>query len=268
MKPLPTPLRRSRLEEGLPLRGLGTPLYRLGLVASTSDFLLAKARAGAPHGSLAVAEGQSAGRGRRGHAWASPPRAGLYFSLLLRPPPQPLAGLAPALGVGAARALEDFGVPSGIKWPNDLLVGREKVGGLLVDLGTDQNQQPFAVVGVGLNVTDVPVFTSTPGALPATALARHLERPPARETLLLAMIHRIGEALEELTQEGVAGLTEAFLKRDVLVGATVRVRTPEGPATGIVAAIDPTRHLLLETSEGRLPIEAAWAHIEDVSFPD
>src|ERR1700744_3582851 len=114
---------------------LGAPLVLLAETSSTNDLATRAAREGAPHGATWVAERQTAGRGRRGHSWISPPGEGLLFSVLLRIPCAParippialVAGLAVRDAVAAAS-----GAPVAIKWPNDVLVGSRKVAGILV----------------------------------------------------------------------------------------------------------------------------------------
>jgi BirA family transcriptional regulator, biotin operon repressor / biotin---[acetyl-CoA-carboxylase] ligase len=138
---------------------------------STNADLLARASQGAPEGTVLVAEEQSAGRGRLGRAWVSPPRAALTFSLLLRPEPVPpagrgwlplLAGLALASAVPSVTA-----VPVTLKWPNDLMAGPAKLAGILAEAAGDA-----VVIGIGLNVSTEPseLPPPGPGALPATSL--------------------------------------------------------------------------------------------------
>ena len=138
---------------------------------STNADLLARALGGAPEGVVLAAEEQSAGRGRMGRTWVSPPRAALTFSLLVRPAAVPPArrGWLPLLaGVAVASAVTAVtGVQTRLKWPNDVLAGPAKLGGILAEAAGDA-----VVVGVGLNVSAEPgeLPPPGPGALAATSL--------------------------------------------------------------------------------------------------
>ena len=145
------------------------------LTGSTNADLLAQAGGGAPEGSVLVAEAQTAGRGRMGRAWLSPPGAGLMFSVLLRPGEVPPArrGWVPLLtGVAIASAVRDLtGLDARLKWPNDVLVGDRKLAGILAEQSADA-----IVVGAGINVStrqaELPVET-------ATSLALEVRHAPA-----------------------------------------------------------------------------------------
>ena len=122
---------------------------------STNDDARELARAGAPQGTAVAARAQSGGRGRRGHAWASP-EGGLYLSVVLRPGvgPQHFVGLPAVCALGALRAVREatrLGARVGIKWPNDLVIDNRKLAGLLVEAGAGEGG-PFAVLGIGINL--------------------------------------------------------------------------------------------------------------------
>ena len=122
---------------------------------STSSWLLRQAETGAVSGSLCVAEQQTAGRGRQGRTWISPPGGNIYLSLLWRfpLPPRALSSLSLACGVAVARALEGFGILGlALKWPNDLLWNHRKLAGLLIEVRGEASGPSHLVVGLGLNV--------------------------------------------------------------------------------------------------------------------
>ena len=160
-------LRRALLRPG----GLWQAVEVVDRTGSTNADLLARALGGAPEGVLLAAEAQSAGRGRMGRAWVSPPRAALTFSLLVRPAAVPRArrGWLPLLaGVAVATAVTAVtGVQTRLKWPNDVLTGPAKLAGILAEAVGDA-----VVVGVGLNVSTEPgeLPPAGPGALAATSL--------------------------------------------------------------------------------------------------
>src|SRR5580692_8778683 len=135
---------------------LGHPMHLIATTTSTNDLAKAAAREGAPHGSTWVAEAQTAGRGRRGHAWICAPGEGLLFSVLARVScvPSRIApvGLAVGLAVRDAVAAAAPGAAVGIKWPNDVLIAERKVAGVLVEAVTVGARVDAVIVGVGINV--------------------------------------------------------------------------------------------------------------------
>lgn len=185
------PLRAAGLARALAPDGWRVEV--LDEAASTNELAAARARQGEPAGLVVVAERQSAGRGRLGRDWQSPPRAGLTFSVLLRPS-APVASwpwLPLMAGVAVVRALRGrCGVPAELKWPNDVLIGGQKVAGLLAEV-----VQPGAVVlGVGLNVT------TTAAELPgpqATSLRLAAARSTDRELLLRVLLRELDAVLAD-----------------------------------------------------------------------
>ena len=153
----PTFCCRNCSAHGLRTSRLGRSLYHFYSVDSTNAFamrLLAHGRS-VPDGTLILAESQTAGRGRMGRTWHSEPESGLYLSLVLRPAVSP--GLAPLFTLACAVALHDAverntRLDVDIKWPNDLLVGRKKVAGILAEIQADLDRIHFLVIGAGLNV--------------------------------------------------------------------------------------------------------------------
>ena len=203
--PAPAP-DRAPLDAGALRRALIRPgsfwrdLRVVTETGSTNTDLLAAARAGAPEGIVRAAEYQTAGRGRLERRWASPPRAALTFSVLLRPRGVPpgrrgwvplLAGVAVATALASAAAVD-----ARLKWPNDVLVHGAKVAGILAEQSGDA-----IVVGIGINVSARPDELPVPGA---TSLALAGGVAADRECLLACRAQRAGPLLPGLDQRGVA----------------------------------------------------------------
>jgi len=199
-----------------------------------------------PEGLVVVAEHQSAGRGRLDRIWVSPPRAGLTFSVLLRPPAGAQWSWLPLLvGLAVAEATEEIsGITVGLKWPNDLLVDGHKLAGILVE-----RHGPAAVVGVGLNVT------TTRDELPgpeATSLLLADAAVTDRESLLRAVLR----SMQRRYLAWGAGadndeLATAYADRCTTIGSEVTVTLPDGsPLVGRATGIDPTGCLLVRADDG------------------
>lgn len=227
------------------------------VTGSTNADVAAAARAGAPEGLVVAAESQDAGRGRIGRQWVSPSRAGLTFSVLLRPEgvPTPRWGWLPLLaGVALARAVTTVaGVDAWLKWPNDLLIGGKKSAGLLAEAVGDA-----VVIGIGLNVTlgaaDLPRPDTTSLALAgATQLDRNILLPAILDALsadYLAWRACGGDP------EG-SGLLAAYRARCDTLGREVRVEVPAGdPLVGKAVDVDAAGRLVVETPTGPTAVAA------------
>nr|WP_275585805.1 biotin--[acetyl-CoA-carboxylase] ligase [Geodermatophilus sabuli] len=219
-------------------------------IGSTNAALLAAAADDAPEGTVLVAEYQAAGRGRLERTWASPPRAGLTVSLLLRPDvPAARRGWLPLLtGVALAEAVAEVpGVRASLKWPNDLLAADgAKLAGILAEVGPGA-----VVVGVGVNVS------TRADELPegGTSLAMAAGRPVDRASLLLqflgALERRYLGWAQVLGDPVSSGLARDYLAWSSTVGATVAVALPDGSRLdGVAESIDWDGRLVVRTPEG------------------
>lgn len=214
-------------------------------VGSTQDEALAGLRAGTPHGAVYAAERQTRGRGRRGRRWLTTP-GGLLFSVVVRPVSAASGAtgrLTIAAAVGVARAIQACtGASVSIKWPNDLVVGEAKAGGVLVE--TSGNA---AVIGVGLNA-----FRGTGMAegQATTAIAAYATRPFDRNDLLATCVARV---LECLAAEGAAwdAVFSEWVRRSALLGRQVRLSGALS-ARGLVEGFDPDGALRLRDAAGDL----------------
>jgi len=226
---------------------LGRPLMYQPITGSTNDNALLAAKSGAPHGSLFVADEQTAGRGRRGNAWLAAPGESLLFSVLLRPELELAQASALTLAVGLAlrdaiAPLVDQAVQ--IKWPNDLYVGGKKLAGVLVESQLQGERLQAVVVGVGLNVasTDFPEEIATR----ATSLALLGKAELDREPLLQDLLNAIALRLDAYQRTGIAGILDELNAADALRGKRVRVDAQEGVGRGL----DAQGRLLMEDDAG------------------
>lgn len=238
------------------------PYSALDVVASTGSTnadLLTAAADGAADRTVLIAGAQTAGRGRRNREWVSPPGAGLYLSVLLRPAAVPAARfgtLGMVAGLALLHAAEQAGVSGAtLKWPNDLLVGGTKCAGVLSEVTHDGSTQA-AVVGVGLNVNplgaDVP---AGPGSLPAGSLAEQGAKVTDRTELASAWLRAFAEM--ESTWRAAAGDVEGsgvlagYREACGSLGQRVRAELPDGSArVGVAVDVDAEGKLSIKQDDG------------------
>ncbi len=196
-------------------------LHRYETVDSTQRVARGLAEAGAPHGTVVLAEAQTAGRGRLDRRWESPPGLNLTLTLVLRP--RILAREAPLLTLGAAAGLAvAFGLR--VKWPNDVVTGEgRKVAGLLAEMDTVGDRVGFVLLGVGLNVNQV----DFPATLPNAASLATLEGPQDREDVLERAVAAI------LAWSDHPDRLSLWRQRSHTLGALVRIGAIEGIATSL-----------------------------------
>lgn len=221
-------------------------------VASTNAEARSLAIDGASEGTVVIAESQTAGRGRLGRRWSSPPGQGLLFSVVFRPtlPMSEVHLLTLVVACAAARAIEATApVPIGIKWPNDLFCGDRKVGGILLEIGGAQEVVDWVVAGIGINVnTDL---SALPGALSQTAgsLRSAGGAPVDRTELLLRTLLQLDEEYTAALACGFAGALDGFRGRDYLFGRDVALQTKDGPVIGRAEGINACGALILRSSQ-------------------
>lgn len=216
-------------------------LHRLDAVASTMDLLHDLAERGAAAGTAIVAAEQTAGRGSRGRTWHSP-RGGLWLSVLLRPEAAGSGLLALRAGLAAARALEEMGPaqPIGIKWPNDLMAGGRKLGGVLCEARWSGNALGWVAVGLGVNVSNPP-----PESLRGTAAALDELVPGVTpEAVLDAVLPKLRALDGASPRLHPAELTE-LRRRDWLRGRPIA-----GPVAGTAEGITADGALCVRRSDG------------------
>lgn len=227
---------------------------------STQNVAMRLAAEGEPHGSLVIAEEQSAGRGRVGRSWFSEKTSGIYFSLILRPPLAPVHAplLTLAAGLAGYEAVRNVtGLPVDIRWPNDLTIGTRKFAGILTEMLAETDRVHHVVVGVGINVN----HTKLPAELETIATSLRIEGGRAYSRLeilarLLESFDRYSNRL--LTPEGkqtiLAGWSAAS---SYASGKRVRVSTGTEEFTGTTAGLDANGLLCIRREDGR--VEAVLA---------
>ena len=236
--------------------GGGLPVgYRLvshDQVDSTNDEAKRLAESGAPEGTVVLARSQTLGRGRYGRVWQSAP-GNLYLSIVLRPTCAPAS--AAELSFAAALALADSltpllpngGAGLAFKWPNDVMIDRRKVSGILLETETTGDQQlVWVVLGLGLNIASYPDDV----VVRATSLAAQRVGAPAPKDVASAFCHNFKAWYDRWMGEGFPPLRSAWLARAAGIGERVTVRIADQSVDGVAVAFDERCALVLETDVG------------------
>jgi BirA family biotin operon repressor/biotin-[acetyl-CoA-carboxylase] ligase len=228
----------------------------LAETSSTSDVVRERAVKGAPAGFVVAASRQTRGRGRRGRSWESARDAGLYVSILLRPELAVRdAGQLTILGsVAMADAVEAVsGLRPQIKWPNDLMADRRKLGGLLIETEPVKARLAFAVIGIGINVNQESGDFSPDVQSLATSLRLLTGKRHRRADLLVALLHAITARLAKPFAEA----QEAWAASSLTLGQQVMLTTLRGVKHGQAVGLDASGALLLRGDSGEIePITA------------
>jgi BirA family biotin operon repressor/biotin-[acetyl-CoA-carboxylase] ligase len=251
----------ERLAAGLTTRWLGRAYEWIASCGSTNDLAGERARAGAPAGLVIAADSQSAGRGRLGRSWHSPPGANLYVSVLLRPsrPPAEIPPLTLLVGGALARALSAQGFAPRLKWPNDVeLVDepsgrRRKVAGILTEMASAGDRALHVVVGVGLNVNGAAFPPELAGRATSLRQARG-GQPLDRAPLLAAFLNLLEPMLEDFERAGPGAAVAAF-EAFAALPAPCRVTAPGRPGDrleGVALGVDPDGALRLRDETGQI----------------
>jgi BirA family biotin operon repressor/biotin-[acetyl-CoA-carboxylase] ligase len=251
--PLDTALIRDGLSRGL--RARVRHLEVAWTVTSTNTVLLGRGPPPPGECEIALAEFQSAGRGRRGRTWLAPPGGALCLSLswTFAQMPRDVGSLSLTMGVCVLRALHGLGVSDlHLKWPNDILRGEAKLGGILIELRAEAAGPACAVIGIGLNVALGPALLAQIGTtgMRATDLAAADVARPARNALASQVIDACVDGLLEFEREGLRSFMDEWRRADALRGRTVTVLSGDERTRGLVRGIDTAGALLVEVPQG------------------
>ena len=251
------PLDAALIREAL-ARSLRVRLRHLEVtwtVTSTNTVLLERGPPPPGECEVALAEFQSAGRGRRGRAWFAPPGGAVCLSLswTFAQVPRDVGSLSLAIGVCVLRALGQLGVPDlQLKWPNDVLRGDAKLGGILIELRAEAAGPACAVIGIGLNVSLGAALMATISAtgIAAADLSQAGMPRPARNAIAAQVIESCIGGLLDFERDGLRAFMEEWRHADALRGRTVTVSNGDDRTRGLARGIDVTGALLVEAPQG------------------
>lgn len=242
----------------------GVPGARLDIlevfseIDSTNSYLLEQPSPSPGRFRVAVADHQTAGRGRFDRSWQSPPSSGLCLSMAyaFRTVPDSLTGLTLALGIGVVKALERLGVGgAGLKWPNDIIAAGGKLGGILTEIHNSRSEGVTVVVGIGLNM-DLPgplqgTMVESSWANKAVDLKVCTGKSPSRERLSVAVIESLFDCMIRFESGGFATFLADWERYDWLRGKQISADLPEGNQSGIAEGVDIDGALVVRVGHDR-----------------
>jgi len=239
----------DRLQALLRTEFIGRRVFYDASVPTTMDVARREAQAGAAEGAIAIAEEQTAGRGRMGRSWVSPPGVNLYFTLILRPTVEQLRYLPVIAPLAVCQAIEETtGLFPRIKWPNDVAINDKKVCGVLTQSEIADGAVLCALIGPGINVNiDVAAHEEIRDI--ATSLRAELGREVGREEVLAATLNHLETLYQALRRGEVVSI--AWKHRLDTLGKHVRVSGPRGPIDqGVAVDADSDGSLILRRDDG------------------
>lgn len=257
-------LSASEIASRLTTKWAGRKLYYLDTTGSTNNDAKRMGENGDPHGAVVVADIQTAGKGRRGRSWQSLSGTALSFTILLRPDfaPDKASMITLVMALGVAEAVEEMtGAGAGIKWPNDIVMNRKKICGMLTEMTMtpEMDEIQYVVVGAGINVNNAGPEEFHEEVRPtATSLRIETGRQFNRAELLNRVLLRFEENYDVFLKTlDLSGLRERYQSHLLNMGAQVRVLDPAGEFTGVSQGIDDRGELIVVKENGeRIPVYA------------
>lgn len=249
------PYGKLAIQSGIKGSVLGQRLIFFEETDSTNTALKKMANNAAPEGTLALADIQTAGRGRRGKEWISLPNMGIWMSVLLRPMlhPSQIQTITLAASIAVVRALDQFGVKGlGIKWPNDILINNKKVCGILTELSAEEDRIEWVILGIGLNVNHKEKDFPDDLKSIATSLRLYCEnfKGFTRSQIASSIINELEDVYYTFMKKGSSWVVEEWKKRNITLGNRVNLITSAGTIQADVIDINPQGQLIVKYDDG------------------
>ncbi|MDB6109500.1 MAG: Bifunctional ligase/repressor BirA [Pedosphaera sp.] len=234
---------------------IGRDIRVFGETTSTNDVVEKLARDGVKEGAVVFAEAQTKGRGRLGRKWVSPPRKGLWFSILLRPPLHPLA--VTQLTIAAATALfravrSQTGLTPEIKWPNDILIRGKKTAGILTELSAEPDKVKYVILGMGISVNLVTGDFPPELRRLATSLRIETSQRQNRAELAVRILQELDRDYDRVCAGQFEALADEWEEHCTTIGHRVAIQVGGRRIQGTAESLDTDGALLLRTQHGHL----------------
>ena len=254
LEEVPDVIYEQELRSLLHTRWFGNKILYFDSIDSTNNELKRQAETQVCHGLLAVAEEQTAGRGRRGHGWVSPPGTGIWFSVLLKPEvsPDKASMLTLVAAMAVAKAItETTGLVSQIKWPNDIVVNKKKVCGMLTELSAEMTRINYVVIGIGIKANN----KEFPDEIKETATSLFIES--GKHIKRAAVIEAVGRYFEQYYDEFIkAGdlslIMDEYNSMLVNAGNQVRIISNDSEEIYTALGINPQGELVVKDADGNV----------------
>lgn len=242
------------IKRGLKTNIIGHDIHYFNEVDSTNEVAKYLAEDGAEEGTVVVAEIQNKGKGRRGKTWISPP-GGIWMSIILRPeiPPHRASQLTLVTGVVVAKTIkEELNIDVGIKWPNDILIGKKKVSGILTEVNATMDKVNYLVVGIGIDMNvDVPMLPSDLQK-GATSLKNELDTEINGALLVQKFLLNFENIYNDFKEDKFPDILNEWRAMSSTIGTSVEVRTRGKRVQGYAVGINKEGILVLEMEDGSL----------------
>lgn len=252
---LPDILSRDEVGRGLKTEIFGCEHYfYLTEIDSTNNYAKQLAAQGYPEGTLVIAERQTAGRGRRGRQWHSEPGQGIFMSLILRPslPLKELSRITMFIAVAVVETLQRFGIKSGIKWPNDVLINGRKIAGILTEAVTDMDGIEYIVTGIGLNVNNrIADFPEEFRSI-ATTVREEAGHYISRVELMQEFLWQLERSYRQLVSGDFDEILEKVRRLSLVIGRDIKIDSVNGATSGRAIDIDNNGFLMVRDSHGNI----------------
>jgi BirA family biotin operon repressor/biotin-[acetyl-CoA-carboxylase] ligase len=254
LEKVPDLLTPDMLKSRLKGRLFGKHIHHYLKTDSTNRVAMELGYANEPEGTIVLAEEQTAGRGRAGRVWHSERGTGIYATLLLRPKISPVQAplLTMMAGLSARSAIQaQTGLAIDLKWPNDLMLGSKKLGGVLTEMHAEPSQVLHVVVGIGINANQ----DRFPGDLAsiATSLRLQLDRSISRMELLVRLLREFETNYNRFLHDGAASVTQRFeAVSSYARGKRVSVSSAAESYSGVTAGLSPEGFLQVERESGNI----------------
>lgn len=230
---------------------IGSKIIVLDSVTSTNDYLKKLAAKGAQAGTVVVSREQTAGKGRLGRIWQTKKDDGIALSILLRPQlsPNEIGGITPLAGLAVCRAINDFcKLDSRIKWPNDIIVGKKKIVGILTEMSTDFDRVEYIIPGIGINVG----HTTFPDniAYKATSILLETGRHIDKNKFLATVLNYLDDAMLQNNYTLGGQSAEDYQKLCASIGRQVSFYRGDRKISGMAVSVNDSGELEVMLSNG------------------
>jgi len=232
---------------------IGSAMLRFDEIDSTNTCTKRLAMEGAADGTVVIADFQTAGRGRMGRSFQSPKGKGIYLSVLLRPdvPAERLASVTALAGIAVCDAVEEVcGIRPGLKWPNDPVLGKRKICGILTEAVTDPEGKPALILGIGINVLQTEEDFAPEIRPIATSLFAETGCPVSREELTKHLLERLEQAYLVLKTGDMSEWVRTYRTDCVHLGRKIWLIGPNGRETATALDVDESFGLVVAGEDG------------------